>query len=228
MSMRLLDLSTTHCLWLCWCTPATGVSRALGSIRRRWPSGSKAEVAGVREVISPSEGCEVTIRAALTREESKKRASYLLRTHLQVTVPPGQEPPSSGRRSLRSGSAVPFLEAVLPESSRKKERRVRFCGEFAYPLDQRRPVFELPVSLVSPAGEDQRTSGARLDGLMLSFPESEAGMESLRISVDGRRERVRLRFEGRGGLLLGNDPVGVVHREAERLTLAFTQEVASE
>ena len=226
--MRLLDLSTTHCLWLCWCTPATGVSRTLDSIRRRWPSDSEDEVAGVTEAASPAEGRQVTIRAALTREESEKRASCLLRMHLRVSVAPGQESPSSGRRSLRSGSAVPFLEAVLPESSRKKERRVRFCGEFEYRLDQRRSVFELPVSLVSPAGADQRTSGARLDGLMLSFPESEAGMESLRISVDGKRKRVGLRFEGRGRLLLGNDPVGVVHREAERLTLAFTQEVASE
>jgi len=226
--MRLLDLSTTHCLWLCWCTPATGVSRALSSIRRRWPSDSEDEAAGVTEAVSPAEGRQVTIRAALTREESGKRASYLVRMRLRVSVPPGQESPSSGRKSLSSDLALPFLRAVVPESSRKKARRVRFCGEFAYPLDQRRPIFELPVSVMGPANQGQTSPDTRLDGLMLSFPESKSGMESLQISVDDKGQRVRLRLEGRGLISLGDDPVRTIHDEAERRALAFTQEVASE
>ncbi len=226
MPMRLLDLSTTQCLSLCWCTPLTGMSRALGSIRRRWPSAAKNDVAGVAETVSPAEGRQVTMRTGILRDETGKRVIYLLRMHLQTDVPLGQESRPSGMRSLHSDSVLPFLKAVLPESIRKKERPVRFCSEFAYPLDHRGPVFELPVSLMAPADDGTRTQDARLDGLVLSFPKSESGIENLRITVDDKRKRVRLRFEGKGRVLLGDDPVRAVHGEAERVALAFTQEVA--
>jgi hypothetical protein len=178
-------------------------------------------------VVPRVKGRQVHLRVGILRDKDAKRPTHTLRMQLRPDASPGEGSPRSGRRSLASESVVPFLRAALSKSLRTKRRTVRFCCEFAYSLDNRRPVFELPLTLKGPLDSGERTPDARLDGLQFSFPTPESRLDSLRISVDDSRRQVRVSFEGKGTVLLGDDPVRAVYREAERVALTFTEEVES-
>jgi len=224
----LLDLSATRCSWLCWCTPVSGVSDIVESVAKRWPPSSRREAARAVEDIASPDGDHLTVAAALGRERRRGQTRYLLRVSARtsnvasVTRAGGQR-----GRCLESSVVAPFLEKLLPAGTRRRRRQVRFCAEFAFDLAKRRPVFELPVEVVSPDDKQHKLRGARLEGLEFSFLGSGVPVEGLRIRVDASEQRVHVRIEGRGMLTLGHDPMRVVHDRAERLALSFTEEVAS-
>jgi hypothetical protein len=150
---------------------------------------------------------------------------YLLQLLLRVTRgDDGHEASSSrGAKAKSGGDFLSFIEEMLPE--RKEPMPVRLCAELCFDAAGKRPVFNLPVQLMSETEKGRRLRGAHLTGIELRFEGDDNPFDHLRIAVTRPPEQVWVRFGARDKFALGDDPVGAAYTRARRLANLFLEEV---
>ncbi len=225
MALDLFDLSKTECRFLCCCTPVRGLGRKVQTLRKQYPPANEADTAAeIAEDIATPSGGRLYAAAFLRRTGGGPSTRYTLQFLLRIRRAGDG---ARRRRGARSGPGgrqfLAFVDEVLPK--RRQPRSVRICAELRYDLAQKRPVFNLPVQLVSERDKDKKLSGARLSGIELSFHGEDSPFDHFRIAVTEAPDRVWLWFGARERVSLGDDPVGVAYARAREIAALFLEEV---
>ncbi len=227
-ALSLFDIRRTDCRWLCWCVPTRDLSGQIDALAKQFPpSRPDRALAEVRCELAAGDSA-LELAAALDEYQSGGGTRYDVRISARVRGV-ADSVPREGETDSAKVLAAPFLEflgATLPIAAAPVSARV--CAEFSLDTVRTRPVLQLPVELVSQEDAGGKLSGARIDGLELTFTSKDRSVDRARITMNEDGSRMVVWFRARGRLALGANPLKAAYARALEVLSLLTEEASQQ